>query len=144
MEINVTGVADCATALNCFTYDVRYVSIIPGRMEEKGLNAKAHISYVNQRRTSSSDIIAGSMRTLEGLRWVAEYGTVPTIGTGVWDLIFNDMGLETFKLFEKVPREKWSKYSPIVTDVSTQLSVDFFKQMDECGKTAHTQFIEHN
>ena len=142
MEVNVTGVADCATALHCFTYGVRYVSIIPGRMEEKGLDAKSHISYVNQRLKSKSDIITGSMRTLEGLRWVSEYGTVPTIGTGVWDLIFNVMGVEEFNSIERVEPTKWSKFSPLVTDVSTQLSIDFFNQMDECGDTTYNQFIK--
>ncbi len=141
MEINVTGVADCSTALHCFTYDVRYVSIIPGRMEEKGLDTKSHIRYVNQRKDSKADIITGSMRTLEGLRWVSEYGTVPTIGTGVWDLVFGEMGIEEFNSLEKVESNNWSKFSPLITEASTKLSVDFFNQMDDCGKTIHTQFM---
>ena len=141
MELNVTGVADCATALHCFTYNVRYVSIISGRMEGKGIDAKSHIAYVNQ-RNPQADIITGSMRTIEGLKWVSEYGTVPTIGTGVWDLIFDEMGVEEFNSLEKINPTEWSKFSPSTTNESTQLSIDFFDQMDECGETTHKQFTE--
>tara|TARA_R110002012_G_scaffold162022_2_gene324295 strand:+ start:11421 stop:12224 length:804 start_codon:yes stop_codon:yes gene_type:complete len=140
MEVNVTGVAECSTALHCFTYDVRYVSIIPGRMEEKGIDAKAHIAYVNQRSNSKSDIITGSMRTLEGLKWVCEMGTVPTIGTKVWDLIFDQMGVEEFNALERINPAGFNKFSPLVSAVSNQLSVDFFDQMDACGETTHKQF----
>lgn len=140
MEVNVTGIADCSTALNCLTRNVRYVSIIPGRMEEKGLDAKSHMKYANQRKDDNSDIIAGSMRTIEGLRWVSEYGAVPTIGTRVWDLVFSEMGVEEFNSLERVEHQTHIKFSPSVTDISTNLSVDFFKQMDDCGNTAHQQF----
>ena len=140
MEVNVTGLADCSTALNCLTRNVRYVSIIPGRMEEKGLDAKSHMKYANQRKDDNSDIIAGSMRTIEGLRWVSEYGAVPTIGTRVWDLVFSEMGVEEFNLLEEVKHEKYISFSPLVTEISTNLSVDFFEQMDDCGKKTYQQF----
>ena len=87
IDLNVTGTADCSTALMSLSYGVRYVSIIPGRMEEKGIDAKNQIAYLNQRKKDNSEIITGSMRTLDGLKWAFEYGTVPTIGTKVWDLI---------------------------------------------------------
>jgi len=140
MEVNVTGVADCSTALHCFTYDVRYVSIIPGRMEEKGLDAKSHIIYVNQRK-KKGDVITGSMRSLEGLRWVTECGTIPTIGTRVWELIFADLGVESFSALKNIQQIKWDKFSPPVTKISTDLSIDFFSQMDSCGENVYEQFI---
>ena len=68
IEVNVTGVADCSTALRAFSYGVDYVSIIPGRMEEQGINAKAQVSFTNQRNCKNSKIITGSMRTIEGLK----------------------------------------------------------------------------
>jgi len=142
MEINVTGVADCSTALHCFSYPVRYVSIIPGRMEEKGIDAQAHIVYANQRRASSAEIITGSMRTIKGLEWVCALGTVPTIGTKVWDLIFNEMGIDKFNSLSKSPHVKQLKFSPEVKIESTELSLDFFNQMDECGSVACSQFLK--
>ena len=141
METNVTGVADCATALNCFSYNVRYVSIIPGRMEEQGVDAKAHIAYVNQRSSDNAEIIAGSMRTIAGLKWVCEYGTVPTVGTRVWDKIFTDISLEELVTFGKQKTGDWQKFAPMVTQTSRQLEVDFFDQMDGLGKTAHEGFV---
>ena len=142
MEVNVTGVADCSTALHCFTYPVRYVSIIPGRMEEKGIDAQAHIVYANQRRASSAEIITGSMRTIKGLEWVCASGTVPTIGTKVWDLIFNEMGIDKFNSLNKSPRVEQLKLSPEVKTESTELSLDFFNQMDKCGASVYSQFLE--
>ena len=41
IDLNVTGTADCSTALMSLSYGVRYVSIIPGRMEEKGIVSKS-------------------------------------------------------------------------------------------------------
>ena len=110
-------------------------------MEEKGLDAKAHIAYINQRKDSNAEIITGSMRTLEGLKWVSQYGTVPTIGTGVWDLVFNEMGVEGFCAIKREAPKEWARYAPTVTDVSTQLSKDFFGQMDYCGTPCLTDFI---
>ena len=142
MEVNVTGVADCSTALHCFSYPVRYVSIIPGRMEEKGIDAQSHVIYANQRRATGSEIITGSMRTLKGLEWVCALGTVPTIGTKVWDLIFNEMGIEKFNSLNKTPSIKPLKLSPEVKTESTDLSLDFFNQMDECGYTVYSEFLQ--
>ena len=145
-ETNVTGLADCSTALSCLSYNVRYISLIPGRMEEKGLDAKAHVLFtrrrMSERTAGSGEIIAGSMRTIEGLKWVCEYGTVPTIGTRVWDKIVEDDDV----LREVASFEAYTvkcddmKFSPLISDVNTQLSVDFFAQMDECGKYAHEDF----
>jgi len=144
MEVNVTGVSDCSTALNCFSYPVKYVSMIPGRMEEKGIDAKSHVQFVNQRMSvgQGQDMITGSMRTIEGLRWVSEYGTVPTIGSRVWDLIFDEMGVEEFAALEYKDQDSWIKFSPHISDTNTQLSVDFFEQMDECGIGVFDQFFD--
>ena len=35
------------------------------------------------------------------------------------------------------------KFSPLITDVNTQLSIDFFDQMDECGQYAHQDFMNN-
>ena len=139
MEVNVTGVADCSTALSCFTYNVRYVSLIPGRMEEKGLDASAHVAFAQRRKADGAEIIAGSMRTIDGLERVVSLGTVPTIGTRVWDLVM-ESGPEQLLGFnqQELPRDK---FSPFVNEVNRELSVSFFEQMDECGKDAHRDFL---
>jgi hypothetical protein len=84
------------------------------------------------------------MRTIEGLKWVCEYGTVPTIGTRVWDKIIVDE--ETMKEVSRFGENTMScaslKFSPHVNEINTQLSVDFFNQMDECGQYAYEDFMK--
>lgn len=142
VEINVTGIADCATALRSLSYDVTYVSVIPGRMEEKGINAKEQLAYIQQRRRDNKNVITGSMRTIEGLSWVVQYNTVPTIGTKVWDLILKDLGPSGFNDLWKSPIHiPQLDISPAVDDVMKNLSVDFFNQMDELGSPVYEQFV---
>jgi transaldolase len=144
VDVNVTGVADCSTALRCFSYNVRYVSIIPGRMEEKGIDAKAQIQFVNERRSHKidSEIITGSMRTLEGLAWAIQYNTVATIGSRVFDQIFSKNAVQEFKNMFAAPRPVSSfERSPIVTQDMLDLSVDFFNQMDLLGAEAYKDLV---
>lgn len=140
METNVTGVADCSTALSCFTYNVRYVSLIPGRMEEKGLDAAAHVTFAQKRKNTGAEIIAGSMRTLDGLERVCNQGTVPTIGTRVWDQIM-ETGAEQLTHYGKQELTH-HKFSPFINEINRELSVSFFEQMDECGEQAHADFVK--
>ena len=142
IEVNVTGVADCSTALRAFSYGVDYVSIIPGRMEEQGINAKAQVSFANQRNCKNSKIITGSMRTIEGLKWVCEYNTVPTIGSRVWDKLFKESNIEEFKSFWKESEEADQLFSPKVDESMTALSESFFEQMDELSKPVYEEFIK--
>lgn len=147
METNVTGLSDCSTALSCLSYNVKYISLIPGRMEEQGVDAKSHVLFTRRRQNegtpATGEIIAGSMRTIEGLEWVCNYGTVPTIGTRVWDqIVGNSDVLERVSTFgSEIVSCSELKFSPHITDTNTKLSVDFFQQMDECGKQAHQDFI---
>jgi transaldolase len=137
VETNVTGLADCATALKCIPYGVDYISIIPGRMEEVGIDAKAHIDFVNQTKKGNTKIISGSMRTLEQLIWTWQYDTVPTIGERVWPLILEGDILTNLLQnidYSKIPHK--SSFSPLITEDNINLSVNFFKQMNECGVTA--------
>lgn len=136
---NVTGLADCSNALRATSYDVDYISIIPGRMEEKGIDAKANIQFINQRKPNKTKIITGSMRTVEGLDWVIKYGTVPTIGAKVLGCIFEPEEIKDFYRMWDFPAELSSlKYSPVVTPEMVKLSVDFFAQMDKCGTSVYT------
>jgi transaldolase len=133
---NVTGLADCSNALRATSYNVDYISIIPGRMEEHGIDAKANIRFVSQRKPNKTKIITGSMRTVEGLDWVIKYGTVPTIGAKVLDEIWTPEEIEKFYSMWDCPVDFYpSNYSPLVTPEMVQLSEDFFAQMDECGKS---------
>jgi len=147
-ETNVTGLADCSTALSCLSYNVRYISLIPGRMEEKGVDAKAHVLFtrrrMNEGNPGAAEIIAGSMRTIEGLEWVCNYGTVPTIGTRVWDKIMVDdeMMRRVATFGENIVSCADLKFSPHVNETNTQLSVDFFNQMDDCGRCVYEDFVE--
>mgnify|MGYP003647124485 FL=1 len=147
-ETNVTGLSDCSTALSCLSYNVRYISLIPGRMEEQGVDAKSHVLFtrrrMNEGQAGSAEIIAGSMRTIEGLKWVCDHGTVPTIGTRVWDKIVDDENIlrEVATFGEDIVSCSDIKFSPHISAVNTKLSVDFFNQMDDCGQFAHKDFLE--
>jgi|10_taG_2_1085330.scaffolds.fasta_scaffold71807_1 transaldolase len=146
METNVTGVADAATALSCFSFDPRYVSIIPGRMEEVGINAKEHLLFAQQRENhATSEIISGSMRTVDGLKMTVETGTVPTIGSRVWDqLIDPEFNLEEFM------NTVWNTHDPNTSEASLnvlidernhKLSKDFFKQMNDLGSQVYKDWL---
>lgn len=143
IDLNVTGLSDCSTALKCVNYGVKVVSIIPGRMEEVGIDAKAHVSYlVNSIKgscRSNQHVIAGSMRTVDGVKWTVDFGTVPTIGEKVWALLFNDNNFET-TFSDKESSLINTRFSPFCSEVNLNLSLAFFKQMDECGKQAYLDF----
>ena len=138
MPVNVTGLADCSTVLSCATYGVDYASIIPGRMEEVGIDANAHLSFL-RKRAGTTEVITGSMRTIEGLFNAVAFNTIPTIGERVWNEIIK----------QKIDITTWNPaghtaqpnlFSPHIDQRSTQLSIDFFKQMDELGKQVHTDW----
>lgn len=140
-DVNVTGVSDAATALKCFTYPaIRYVSVIPGRMEEVGIDAKAQIAFINQANERKPELIAGSMRTIEGLAWTFQYGTVPTIGERVWNLILEDRNIEKLLNIDYASNNiEVPQYAPIIDERSYNLSKSFFEQMDNCGKQAYSE-----
>jgi hypothetical protein len=134
IDFNVTGVADCSTALYCFTYLPRYVSLIPGRMAEVGIDASEHMGFIDQRKErKKSELITGSMRTIEGLSLSIKYNTVPTIGTRVFDLLIQNDISSFIKLWEFETPNDYIKFSPHVDARSTDLSISFFNQMDQMG-----------
>jgi len=132
-DVNVTGIADCGTALLCLTYNVKYVSIIPGRMEEAGVDANKHLQFLNQRNyCNSGKVITGSMRTLDGLKNAIKYNTVPTIGTKVFDLIF-EKSIQVFKNMWYTFSNENVVFCPEINNINTSLSKTFFDQMDNMG-----------
>ncbi len=139
IDFNVTGVADCSTALMCFTYLPRYVSLIPGRMEEMGVNANSQMKYIHQRNLNGkSELITGSMRTIAGLKSAVFYGTVPTIGTRVFDLFFEKTPVDFVDIWNSKDSSDYLKFSPEVNQTMTDLSIGFFKQMDDMGKVLNS------
>ncbi len=135
IDINVTGVADCSTAMMCFTYSPRYVSLIPGRMEEVGVDANLQMKYIDQRnKNKKSELITGSMRTIDGLKSAILYNTVPTIGTRVFNQLFQTPIDEFINLW--IDRDVENNYltiSPYVTESMSNLSKSFFIEMDKLG-----------
>lgn len=135
IDFNVTGVADCSTALMSFTYSPRYVSLIPGRMEEKGIDAVSQMKFIDQRKNRFNyELITGSMRTVEGLLSAIQGNTVPTIGTRVFDILKTKNIDEFIKLWSITLELQSIKFSPHIDQRMTDLSVDFFKQMDSMGE----------
>jgi len=147
LYVNVTGVSDAATILKSMTFDnIFFSSIIPGRMEEVGIDANAHLEYLaNSQFSRHQNVIAGSMRTIEGLRNSIYYHTVPTIGSRVWDLIDAENRWEEFASYwdytYSASEFPVSSYPPITTDVNVQLSKQFFEQMDMLGESLHKEFV---
>jgi hypothetical protein len=145
--LNVTGVSDANTIIKALSYhNVFFASIIPGRMEEVGIDANAHLEYLaNQQLQRHQNIIAGSMRTIEGLKNSIFYHTVPTIGSRVWDLIDKENRWEEFVSYwentYEVSEEPSADYTPVVTDTNLDLSKQFFDQMDKLGESLHTEFM---
>lgn len=148
LYLNVTGVSDANTIIKALNYhNVFFASIIPGRMEEVGIDANAHLQYLaNQQLQKHQNIIAGSMRTIEGLKNSIFYHTVPTIGSRVWDLIDAENRWEEFVSYwettYEVNDEPSADYTPLVTDTNVDLSKQFFAQMDKLGESLYKDFSE--
>lgn len=146
LYLNVTGVSDANTIIKSLSYEnVAYASIIPGRMEEVGIHADSHLEYLRRNAfRSHQNIIAGSMRTIEGLKKSIYYGTVPTIGTRVWDIIDSENLWTHFNGYwdnQYHPATFFADYTPTVTEQNIDLSKGFFQQMDALGKSIHDEFI---
>jgi len=147
LYLNVTGISDSGTIIKALSYEnIRYASIIPGRMEEAGIDANAHLKYLcEQNFRKHQAVITGSMRTIKGLRDSVYYRTVPTIGTRVWDLV------EQGDLWEEFPtywNDLYSRsdsasqdYCPETTEKNIGLSKQFFEQMDSLGSKLHDDFM---
>lgn len=132
---NVTGLADSATALKCCTYDVGYISIIPGRMEEVGIDAQTAIAFVNQCNFENTQIITGSQRTTEQIIYSFYLDTVPTIGEKCWSDIFEGDNFNRILNME-YGYEPVGPFSPTISQDNINLSLAFFEQMDGLGDTA--------
>ena len=146
LYLNVTGISDAATAIKAMSYnDIFFASVIPGRMEERGINAAEHLEYLAKMQFfRHQNIITGSMRTLEGLRRAIYYQTVPTIGTRVWDAIDAENKWEEFvsywnEIYE-VSDEPAPDYMPSVDTTENNLSYQFFNEMDRLGEPLYKDF----
>ena len=136
LNLNVTGIADHCTALTCLDFPVRYVSIIPGRMNTAGIDADACANYINVAggKKAFDRVITGSMRDLDGLSSMVKFGTVPTIGSAMFNqLIITDN--DNIKYFINMWNENNSnaqeiRVSPVIAAANQQLSRDFFVEMD--------------
>ena len=145
VQINVTGVSDAATALRCLSYpSITYVSIIPGRMEEVGIDANQHLRLVNQRYgafAGSQFVIAGSMRTFDGLRRSVEAGMVPTIGARVFDSMTDEQYAEFNGLWTPMVVEAdYATDLVTVDERNHELTTSFFEQMDGLGESLYKNF----
>jgi len=145
VQINVTGTSDAATALRCFSYpQVSYVSIIPGRMEEVGIDATKHLNLVHQRYKAFAGeqyVIAGSMRTVDGLKRSIAAGCVPTIGQRVWDAMTDQDYKEFASWWSTItPTSSYIDDIPQIDQTNIDLTDAFFKQMDELGQPLYKAF----
>jgi transaldolase len=143
VDINVTGVSDCATALKAMSYNISYMSIIPGRMEEVGIDAKEQVAFINSSANPNRcRVITGSMRTLQQVVWTFQYNTTPTIGERVWNTIIEEDVIDQLINIDytiEIPRKE---YAPFIDEKNYNLTREFFKQMDECGTKAYSNFKE--
>jgi hypothetical protein len=143
--INVTGLSDAATAHRCLSYNaVSYVSLIPGRMEEVGIDSIPHLFSITNRHghDKNPQLITGSMRTLDGLKWAIICGSIPTIGSRVWDLM-TDEDYKNFPTLWNVPRPtlQYLQSIPLTDDRNIKLTSDFFTQMDVLGQPMYKELF---
>lgn len=138
---NVTGLADSSTALKCITYNVDYVSIIPGRMEEVGIDAKSAIAFVNQCNFGNTKIITGSQRTTDQIIYSFYLDTVPTIGEKCWADIMQGDNFERIMNIEYC-YEVVGSFTPTISQDNINLSLSFFEQMDNLGDIARRDLEE--
>ena len=136
VKTNVTGLSDVSTALKCCTYNVDYVSIIPGRMEEVGINAIETLSFLKQCKLGNTRIITGSQRTVEQVIYCFNYDTIPTIGEKCWDNIFSGGNFKKL-LAGNEESITTNMFGPLISKENINLSHDFFMQMDELGLSAY-------
>ena len=144
MPVNVTGLSDCSSALACLSHGVDYVSIIPGRMEEVGIDADSHLSFLMKRKRGAGEVITGSMRTLDGLWRAVSYNTIPTIGEKVWDQLGDGDLAKGANELNYFSQEDTANLSPLVSSENINLSLEFFNQMDLQGDTAYRDFMRSN
>lgn len=136
INLNVTGVTDALTAVRALTANVKYVSFLTGRMDENSLNSLSHLKFLGTFQPMNR-IITGSMRTVEGLAEAVAYGTVPTIGAKLLDLLFDEKGYIEFKNAIKTAEAADYLDDFDVPDICTgniELSQSFFEEMDALGK----------
>lgn len=147
-NFNVTGLSSiqyCISALEMT--GVEYASLIPGRMEERGIDSTPHLalwkslahSYANRKKY----VIAGSMRTVEGVLAASNARMLPTIGKKVWDLM-DDSALNALmeslgNFWKDVPNDSsishFTKTCDVVSgDASAQLTEEFFTTMNSLGE----------
>ena len=84
------------------------------------------------------------MRTLEGLANAIAYNTIPTIGERVWNkIIAYNLDItdpDWIEQYSPIVIIKPNMFSPNIDFRNRQLSIDFFKQMDELGKQVYTDW----
>jgi hypothetical protein len=98
VSFNVTGVADFSVAAKALSWKhLDYVSVIPGRMEENGIEYTSGLNILRQNHNffnnsiKKSRVIAGSMRTLAQLENVLKYQCVPTLGESAFSNIIPEL-----------------------------------------------------
>jgi transaldolase len=141
VETNVTGIADVGTALKCLSYNVRYVSIIPGRMEEVKIDARSQLAFLRSSAFSMDRVITGSMRTVEQVEYCFQYGTVPTIGEKVLDLVYDSGKMSSILSYTGVENVA-PQFCPDVNIDNLSLSLAFFESMNKLGEEAYKEFTE--
>jgi len=140
VSFNVTGVSDFSVASKALSYShLDYVSIIPGRMEEKNINYSPGLNILRQNNQffnsscGKSRVIAGSMRTLKQLRKVLQFDCVPTIGESAFTNIIPELKKQQISFLSLFNSPEFFK--SIDHDISnipgTDLSISFFKEMNE-------------
>ena len=145
VRYNVTGLTDACTCNTLLTYSmVKYVSIIPGRMEEIKLDADNHLISIALSEYNNlsgyKHVVAGSMRTVYGLKKAIRYKTLPTIGTRVWDTM-TDEDYESFpNWWQEEAKLPDFIVAPPADIKNVELSVGFFETMDALGQSLWEDF----
>jgi transaldolase len=138
VSFNVTGVADFSVAAKVLSWEyLDYVSIIPGRMEEKGIDYHTGLNILRQNNNffnsdGRSRVIAGSMRTLSQLEIVLQYNCVPTLGESAFNSIIPELKEKDKSFLSILSKDvilRWENYDKC-NENGTELSKAFFEEMN--------------
>ena len=142
LYLNVTGITDSLTALQMLSYDIKYISFLTGRLEESGVDAGSHISFVNNSKLGNKKIIAGSMRTPAQLELVCGLNCVPTIGETLWNSLFEENKIDLLTKEYKTQEIENKDFSFLFSPYAgcNKVAKDFLNQMDTAGRNMHEVF----
>jgi hypothetical protein len=84
------------------------------------------------------------MRTIDNLKDVIARKAIPTIGIRVWEAVLKNSISEFPTYWNYVAYDEPQvneDFVPLITEESRKLSLEFFQQMDQLGRSMYEEFL---